>query len=59
MSPLLRAASDPSTSLGTGLITQTQLASTIAELLGFDWNAQSPDAGKPLPLKVRLSSRAP
>jgi hypothetical protein len=44
---------------GTGLLTQTQLASTIAELLGFDWNVQNPAAGKPLPLKVRLSSRRP
>lgn len=43
----------------TGLITQTQLASTIAELLGHDWSIHSPNAGKALPLKVRLSSRRP
>lgn len=33
----------------TGLVTQTQLASSIAGLLGYDWNAQTPAAGKPLP----------
>lgn len=37
----------------TGLVTQAQVASTIAQLLGFDWNAQRPHAGPPLPLTPR------
>jgi hypothetical protein len=37
----------------TGLVTQAQVASTIAHLLGFDWNAQRPNAGPPLPLTPR------
>jgi hypothetical protein len=36
--------------IGTGLVTQSQVASTIAALLGHDWVTQLPAAGKPLPL---------
>ncbi len=34
----------------TGLVTQAQVASTMAALLGYDWNAVAPNAGHPLPL---------
>lgn len=33
-----------------GLVTQAQVASTMASLLGFDWLEQNSEAGKPLPL---------
>ena len=33
-----------------GLVTQAQVASTMAALLGFDWLEQNPQAGKVLPL---------
>lgn len=36
----------------TGHLTQTQLASTIAQLLGHDWNRAAPLAGQPLPLRA-------
>lgn len=32
-------------------VTQSQVAATIAQLLGENWNAAEPRAGKPLPLK--------
>ena len=32
-------------------VTQSQVAATVARLLGEDWNAAEPLAGKPLPLK--------
>lgn len=41
----------------TGLVTQTQVASTLAAVLGFDWLAAAPTAGKPLPLGTQLSAR--
>jgi hypothetical protein len=34
---------------GTGIITHTQVAGTIATLLGFDWNQHTPQAGAALP----------
>ena len=34
----------------TAPVTQSQVAATIANLLGLDWNAQEPLAGKPLDL---------
>ncbi|RXH57911.1 sulfatase-like hydrolase/transferase [Granulicella sibirica] len=34
----------------TAPVTQSQVAATIAKLLGFDWNAREPLAGKPLDL---------
>jgi hypothetical protein len=36
--------------MGAGLVTQSQVASTIAALLGHDWLTQLPAAGRPLPL---------
>ena len=30
-------------------VTQNQVAATVAQYLGLDWNAQEPRAGKPLP----------
>jgi hypothetical protein len=35
----------------TGLVTQAQVASTIASLLGHDWVAVNPKAAPPLPLR--------
>jgi hypothetical protein len=35
---------------GTGLVTQAQVASTIAALVGHDWQAVTPKAAPPLPL---------
>lgn len=37
--------------LRTDAVTQSQVAATLARLLGEDWNAAEPLAGKPLPLK--------
>ncbi len=34
----------------TELVTQSQIAATFAALLGRDWNAAEPRAGKPLPI---------
>lgn len=34
----------------TGMVTQSQVASTVAALLGFDWLTANPLAGTPLPL---------
>ena len=31
-----------------GTMTQNQVAATVARLLGHDWNAQTPEAGKPI-----------
>jgi hypothetical protein len=42
----------------TGLVTQAQVASTIGGLLGFDWNEVRAEAGRPLPLGLRVA-RAP
>jgi hypothetical protein len=39
----------------TGLVTQAQVAATLASLLGLDWKAQNPGAGLPLPLAPDLS----
>ncbi|WP_263384849.1 alkaline phosphatase family protein [Granulicella arctica] len=33
-------------------VTQNQVAATVAQYLGLDWNAQEPRAGKPLPTQA-------
>ncbi|MBK6487353.1 MAG: hypothetical protein IPF98_10885 [Gemmatimonadetes bacterium] len=33
---------------GIAPVTQSQVAATVAALLGEDWNARSPRAGRPL-----------
>lgn len=42
----------------TGLITQSQVAATITELLGFDWKNVRPDAAAPLPLGRKMNRYA-
>ena len=41
---------------GTGLVTQAQVASTIAQLLGLDWRQQNPHAAAPLPLAAPVDA---
>lgn len=43
----------------TGLVTHAQVASTIAALLGHDWNDVRPEAGRPLPLGLRFARAEP
>jgi hypothetical protein len=43
----------------TGLVTQSQVASTIAELLGEDWRGTNPRAASMLPVRPLLASGRP
>ncbi|MDP3502436.1 MAG: alkaline phosphatase family protein [Myxococcales bacterium] len=43
----------------TGLVTQSQVASTVAHVLGEDWRASNPRAGSTLPLWPLLVSGRP
>jgi hypothetical protein len=43
----------------TGLVTQAQVASTVADLVGEDWRAVTPDAAPVLPLWPMLASGRP
>ncbi len=42
----------------TGLVTQAQVASTVAQALGLDWNEARPLSGRPLPLTAARVTRA-